>query len=284
MLNQVIGLDHAVVTVRDLDAAAAGWRALGFTLSPRGTHSAHMGTGNYTIMLTDDYLELIGVLADTAHNAPTRAFLAQREGIERAAFTARDAAAGVAELQARGIAATGPMDFGRPVILPDGRVTSANFATFNWPVNERPGGMRIFACQHFTRDAVWIPELQRHANTATAILRLEMLAPDPRAAAEHMGRLIDRSPEAQPDGAWRVASGSTRGDFIYLSRDVLAGRYPGVALDGLADEGTAALVLRVDDLEAARRALAGVPVSVSAGRLVVPASHANGLMLVLSAD
>jgi catechol 2,3-dioxygenase-like lactoylglutathione lyase family enzyme len=284
MLNQVIGLDHAVVTVRDLDAAAAGWRALGFTLSPRGTHSAHMGTGNYTIMLADDYLELIGVLADTAHNAPTRAFLAQREGIERAAFTARDAAAGVAELQARGIAATGPMDFGRPVILPDGRVTSANFATFNWPVNERPGGMRIFACQHFTRDAVWIPELQRHANTATAILRLEMLAPDPRAAAEHMGRLIDRSPEAQSDGAWRVASGSTRGDFIYLSRDVLAARYPGVALDGLADEGTAALVLRVEDLEAARRALAGVPVSVSAGRLVVPASHANGLMLVLSAD
>jgi hypothetical protein len=120
----------------------------------------------------------------------------------------------------------------------------------------------IFACQHFTRDAVWIPELQRHANTATAILRLEMLAPDPRAAAEHMGRLIDRSPEAQSDGAWRVASGSTRGDFIYLSRDALAARYPGVALDGLAD----------------------VPVSVSAGRLVVPASHANGLMLVLSAD
>ena len=57
----------------------------------------------------------------TPHNAPTRAYLAQREGIERAAFTARDAAAGVAELQARGIAATGPVDFGRPVTLPDGR-------------------------------------------------------------------------------------------------------------------------------------------------------------------
>jgi catechol 2,3-dioxygenase-like lactoylglutathione lyase family enzyme len=118
MLNQVIGLDHVVVVAHDLDAAAAGWRDLGFTVSPRGTHSAHMGTGNYTIMLGDDYLELLGVLTDTPHNAPTRAYLAQREGIERAAFTARDAAAGVAELQARGIAATGPVDFGRPVTLP----------------------------------------------------------------------------------------------------------------------------------------------------------------------
>src|SRR6478735_11955565 len=88
-LKNVIGIDHAVVVVGDLDKAAENWRRLGFTMSPRGTHSAKMGTGNYTIMLDPDYMELLGVLVETEHNAPTRAFLSAREqGIERVAFTA----------------------------------------------------------------------------------------------------------------------------------------------------------------------------------------------------
>ena len=80
-LKNVIGIDHAVVVVRDLDKAAENWKRLGFTVSPRGTHSAKMGSGNYTIMLDPDYIELLGVLADTEHNAPARAFLAKREPI-----------------------------------------------------------------------------------------------------------------------------------------------------------------------------------------------------------
>jgi hypothetical protein len=74
-LKQVIGVDHAVVVVGDLDRAAENWQRLGFTLSPRGTHSAKLGTGNYTIMLDPDYLELLGVLTETEHNArPARSW------------------------------------------------------------------------------------------------------------------------------------------------------------------------------------------------------------------
>jgi hypothetical protein len=72
-LKNIIGVDHAVVMAKNLDKAADGWRSLGFTVSPRGTHSAHMGTGNYTIMLDPDYVELLGVLSPTEHNAPARA-------------------------------------------------------------------------------------------------------------------------------------------------------------------------------------------------------------------
>ena len=74
-LKNVIGIDHAVVMVKDLDQAAANYKKLGFTISPRGTHSAHMGSGNYTIMFDPDYMELLGVLAATEHNAPARAYL-----------------------------------------------------------------------------------------------------------------------------------------------------------------------------------------------------------------
>jgi len=102
MLASLEGLDHVVVIVRYLGAAAPSWRALGFTLSPRGTHSAHLGTGNYTLMFGSDYIELLGVLSDTPLNQPSREFLQRRgEGIERAAFTTRDAAEGVAALRAR---------------------------------------------------------------------------------------------------------------------------------------------------------------------------------------
>ncbi len=138
-LQHILGLDHVVVTVRDLDAAAAQWRALGFTVSPRGTHSPILGTGNYTIMFGDDYVELLGILTETEQNKPTRDYLAKREGLERAALTTDDAAAGAEELKSRGIEALGPIHFGRPVELPGGGTGEARFNVFRWPLGEQPG-------------------------------------------------------------------------------------------------------------------------------------------------
>ena len=125
--HDITGIDHAVVMAENLDGAAERWKRLGFTVSPRGTHSAQMGTGNYTIMLDGDYIELLGVLAPTEHNAPARAFLQKREGIERVAFTASDAAAAATEVRARGLVPMGPTDFERPVTMPDGKMSAAKF-------------------------------------------------------------------------------------------------------------------------------------------------------------
>jgi Glyoxalase-like domain len=283
-LKSIIGLDHVVVLARSLAAAAENWQRLGFTIAPRGVHTAAMGTANHTIMLGEDYLELIGVVAETERNLQSREFLNTRgEGIERVAFTTSSAADGVAEIKAMGLAGTGPFDFGRPVDLPDGRKTEARFRTFLWPVNERPGGLRIFACEHLTRETVWIPELTRHANTATRIDRVELLAPNPRAAAEHMGRLIDRNAESEKDGALRVRTGGNRGDFVFLDRATLAKRHPGVALDGLPAEAAVTLALRVTDIEAAGRVLGDKAVRVAPGVLNVAPAHANGVILELAA-
>ncbi len=281
-LAQIIGLDHVVVAVRDLDASAEAWKALGFTISPRGLHSAHLGSGNYTIMFGPDYIELLGIVTPTEHNAGTRAFLDQREGIERSAFTAVDAKKGVAELQSKGIAATGPLDFSRPVDLPNGGKSEARFSTMHWPSDEKPGGMRIFACQHLTRDAVWIPELQVHKNTAKRIDRVEILSANPRQSAEHMARLIDQTVTPEDDGAFRVPSGSTRAAFVFLNAAQLAARFPGVALGSLPVEGAISLCLRVDDDEAARGAAGPTAVVVSPGRVVIPPSAATGVLLELA--
>ncbi|MBB4380627.1 Glyoxalase-like domain-containing protein [Bradyrhizobium sp. Rc3b] len=282
-LKNVIGIDHAVVMVQDLDKAAENYRQLGFTVSPRGTHSAHMGTGNYTIMFDPDYMELLGVLVATEHNAPARAFLDKRgEGIERIAFTAVDSAAGAEEIRARGLAPIGPTDFERPVTLPDGTVSAAKFRTFMWPTAEAPGGVRIFACQHKTRETVWIPELMRHANAAKRIRQTLIATPEPAKDAAHLGRLIDREPAAEADGAVTVPSGGDRADFIYLTLDQLAKRYPGVPLAGLSERGGAALVLVSGDLASTEKAL-GSAAMRSGPAICVPPAKANGTLLAFIA-
>ena len=278
-LKNVIGVDHAVVVVRDLDKAADNWRSLGFTVSPRGTHSAKMGSGNYTIMFDPDYMELLGVLVETAHNAPTRAFLDRSgEGIERVAFTAVDSAAGAEEIRARGYEPLGPTDFERPVTMPDGSQSAARFRIFQWPLSEAPAGLRIFACQHKTRETVWIPELMKHANGAKRLKQVLVVSLEPAKDAAHLARLIDGDLKAEPDGAVAVPSGSDRADFIFLTKEQLRRRYPEVALAGLPERGGAGLVLATSDLAQAETAVGISGVRSGAAVCVAPAA-ANGTLL-----
>jgi len=262
-LTHVSGVDHVVVTVRDLDAAAKQWAELGFTVSPRGLHSPHIGTANYTIMLEEDYIELLGVVTPTEQNVRTRAFLESGEGIERTAFTALDAVKGAADLVAAGMTPLGPVDFSRPVPLADGGIGEASFTVFRWPIDQAPGGMRIFACQHHTRETVWLPELTRHANGAARLRAIEIVAPDPRAAADHMARLIERPVEAEPN-SFRVRSGGTRADFLFSDRAAFAARHPGGALDALPDHGAIGLILETSGAAPPPVAVTGVLVTFSA--------------------
>src|SRR5262249_13382122 len=268
----------AVAVVGDLDKAAATWKALGFTVSPRGTHSAHMGTGNYTIMLDPDYIELLGVLAPTEHNAPTRDFVDRREGIERIAFTTTDSAAGADEIRARGYPPVGPIDFERPVTMPDGSQSAAKFAVFQWPVDEQPGGLRIFACQHKTRETVWIPELMTHANGARRLRQMLIVTSGPDKDAAPLGRMIDRNLHTEADGAIAVPSGADRADFIFLTKDQLGRRYPDISLSGLPERGGAGRVLASGDMAATSRALGAAGVR-SGTSIAVPPSEAHGTLL-----
>jgi hypothetical protein len=282
-LKNIIGIDHAVVVVRDLDQAAENWKRLGFTVSPRGTHSAKLGSGNYTIMLGSDYIELLGVLVETEHNTPTRNFLAQRgEGIERIAFTAIDSAAGAEEIKARGYAALGPTDFERPVTMPDRSLSAAKFRIFQWPIEEAPAGLRIFACQHKTRETVWIPELQKHANAAKSLKQALVVSPDPAKDAAHLARMIDRDVRHELDGAVVVPSGADRADFVFLTRDQLGRRYPNASLAGLPERGGAGLVLATGDLATAEKAVGNAGIR-SGDSLVVAPGAANGALLAFVA-
>ena len=120
-LQHVSGIDHCVLLVRDLDAAERAMARLGFRPTPRGYHSAHMGTANATVVFRDGtYFETLGVVAETAYNEATRAELAQREGLYGIALKTDDARGAAAEFAAAGLGPPEAVDFVRPVELPGG--------------------------------------------------------------------------------------------------------------------------------------------------------------------
>jgi hypothetical protein len=175
-LKNIIGVDHAVVMVGDLDKAAANWERLGFTVSPRGAHSAKMGSGNYTIMLDPDYIELLGVL------------------------------------------------------------------------------------------------------TEKRLKQVLVVSPKPAKDAALLARMIDRDAKDEPDAAVAVPSGSDRADFIFLTKEQLARRFPGVSLAGLPERGGCGLVLATSDPASTEKTL-GSAAARSGGAICVTPAVANGTLL-----
>ena len=160
MLGHVRGIDHAMILVRDLDRARETYARMGFTLTPRGFHS--LGSQNHCIMFGRDYLELMALPPRRRRRSSTSpSFLANGEGVGALALATDDAAGAYAELTQAGIAAEPPLALSRPVE----NLGEARFTLVQLPPAETPG-FRTFVCQHHTRDIVWRPEYQRHANGA----------------------------------------------------------------------------------------------------------------------
>ena len=209
----ICGIDHLLIAVNDLDLAAAAYRRLGFTLSPRALHSAHMGTANHTIMLESDYLELLGVLAPTQANARWRAALEDGDGLAGFAAAMPSAATAGAAWRRAGFSTSDVISFSRTVERRGGIRTEARFEVVTMPADAVPA-MSIFACAHLTRDAVWLPELLNHANSARGIRKLSIAAPDPQLVADHWSRALPGATGAPIAGGVQLRIGSHLIEFV----------------------------------------------------------------------
>ena len=186
-MQHVLGLDHVIILVRDLDDADARMARLGFRPTPRGYHSAHMGTANATVMLRNGtYFETLTVLQETPANAETRAVLAEREGPFGLALKTDDAHGAADEFEAAEIAAGGALAFVRPVELPErdaGRAASRSPA----PAPRRRPGASLFVCQHHTPDIVWREDYLEQPNGATGLAEVIGIADDLAAIEDAYG-------------------------------------------------------------------------------------------------
>jgi hypothetical protein len=190
-------IDHVLLAVRDLDAAAAWIRDRhGLTALPGGRHLG-VGTANLIVPLGDDYLELIAIVdAGEAAASPLRERLAAapESGASIATWAVR-----VTEMDAlkqrlgdAGVATEGPLPGSR--LRPDGmllewrtlRVGSGLepavpfFIEWNVPAGEHPGAATV-----------------EHAAGTVLLRGVRLASPDPEAMADRLRVVLDEGVDYQ---------------------------------------------------------------------------------------
>ena len=188
--SAITGLDHAIVGVRDLEAAADSWRRLGFTTSPRGRHIG-WATANYCVMFPGDYVELLGIADPTGDTRGLDRLLEEREGLLGLAFATDDAAASRTQMAKAGLDGGAPRALARVLELAEGDV-QPRFELVHPP--DGPAlGVPWFVCRHLTPGLVRRPDWLRHANGALAIRTITIAADLLPAIVDVYRRLLGRS-------------------------------------------------------------------------------------------
>ncbi|HZL40283.1 MAG TPA: VOC family protein [Pseudolabrys sp.] len=179
------GLDHIVHAVRDLDAAAALYRGLGFTVGARNRHP--WGTHNYIVQLPGVFIELL-TLAELDKLGPdgfsilfgafTRDFLTRHEGLSLLILESRDACTDEAAFRAARIAASEVMRFEREAKRPDGAAVKVGFS-LAFAEDKQAPDIHFATCQQHYPENFWNPAFQKHANGAEAVAGVVIVADDP---------------------------------------------------------------------------------------------------------
>ncbi len=275
-------LDHVGIAVRDLDAGAAAYERLGFTLTPFGRHtgalapggpSVPLGTGNRCAMLADGYLEVIAVVDPALPARGIEAVVARREGAYILALECDDARATSGRLAAAGFGARGTQPLERPVETPDGACT-ARFERVPVPDGEMPEG-RVFYIRHLTREVIGQPRHLGHANGAVALGEVILHVADRDEAAARYARFLGIEPQWQAEAQVFTLA---RGRCVLADEAALAQILPDMPLPPAP--AIAGFTVAVADLDKARALLAGNGITTANrdGRILVPPPHRGRLL------
>lgn len=183
------GLDHIVHAVRDLDAVAALYRALGFTVGARNRHP--WGTHNHIVQFPGCFIELLTLaepdkLGDDGFSvlfgAYNRDFLKTGDGLSLLILQSRDAAADAAAFAQAGIAGSEAMRFAREGKRPDGSPVKLGFSLAFAQDNAAPKAaplIRFATCEQHYPENFWNPAFQKHVNGASGVAGVVAVAEDP---------------------------------------------------------------------------------------------------------
>src|SRR3979411_2315687 len=179
------GLDHIVHAVRDLEGAAELYRRLGFTVGARNPHS--WGTPNHIVHLPGVFIELLTVAepeklgSDGFSNLFGRfnqSFLSKQEGLSLLLLESDDAVVDTAAFQSAGFAASEGMKFEREGKRPDGATVKVAFS-LAFARDAGAPGVGFAVCQQHFPENFWNPAFQQHANTASGIAGVVLVAENP---------------------------------------------------------------------------------------------------------
>src|SRR5258708_4802579 len=148
------GLDHIVHAVRDLDAAAAFYRRLGFTVGARNRHP--WGTHNHIVQFPGVFVELVSVgepelIPPGTPRCPSfgafiRDFLVSGEGLSMLVLEGKGAAEDANTFRAAGIGDFEVFDFAREAKRPDGSTVKVEFS-LAFAADPQAPDIGYFTCQ-----------------------------------------------------------------------------------------------------------------------------------------
>jgi hypothetical protein len=267
-------LDHVVLPTADLALARQRLTALGFNVSPQGTHP--FGTINCCVYLSDGtFLEPLAIGDPAAANkavgegnvfvARDRAFRDAHgdEGFSAVVFGTDDADADHAEFVASGVSAGPRLDFSRPFVDASGKSDLASFRLAFAAQPKADADAFFFTCERANVPAVDRSALQAHANGAQRVVAIELAAGDVAAA----GKLLATVARSNADGAG-----------VPLKNALLSIRNEADAA-GIRLE---TLVFAVNDLAATRALLVerAIEHDLKGQRLVVPPAPGQGATFI----
>ena len=276
MSQAILGLDHAVIAVNDLEAARDVYARLGFAHVPMGDHQ-NRATANYCIMFPDTYLELLGMNQPDLPDFGFKEFLATRgEGFQRLANGTPDADKVAAELTARGLDVKRPILLERPQDEPKGMVIFHNVMV----PKEQTAGIWTFFCCHRTPELMRTPGWLRHANGAVALASVTAVVSDLDFAREAMGKVY--GPENVKDTDYGLTVDLPRGRVDITTPQSFGTLHPGAAVPAGPLPRWYAMRIAVQDVQAAAEHLKthGIEAAMLAdGSLRVQPGDACGVLM-----
>jgi len=282
------GLDHVVHAVRDLDAAAALYRSLGFQVGSRNRHPPRWGTQNHIVQLPGFFVELLAVADPTqitphgprffSFGAFNRDAIARGEGLSMLVLESDDARADAAAFRGGGIGDFEPFDFEREGRRPDGTPIKVAFSLAF--AQDPRADIGFFACQQHYPENFWNPVFQSHFNTAAAIAGVVIVAAQP---ADHYRFLTaftgQKEVIARPGG---LTFETPRGEVQVVTPPAFERMFGAAPPDTAKGARLAALRFAVRSLGAIASLLAGSGLAVGehGDRLIVGPQQGLGAMLV----
>ena len=228
------GLDHIVHAVRDLEAAAALYRGLGFTVGARNRHP--WGTHNHIVQFPGFFIELLTLaepdkLGDDGFSrlfgAYNGEFIQRHEGLSLMILESQDAAADETAFRAAGIAASETMRFEREGKRPDGSPVKLGFS-LAFAENKAAPDIHFATCQQHYPENFWNPVFQKHANSATGVAGAVVVAAEPR---QHHGFFEAFAGVPAVDAGDGISLGTPRGRIDVLTPAAFTQHYGVVAPD-----------------------------------------------------
>jgi catechol 2,3-dioxygenase-like lactoylglutathione lyase family enzyme len=276
MSKAVLGLDHAVIAVHDLEKARGVYNTLGFTNVPMGDHQ-NRATANYCIMFPDTYLELLGMNQPELPDFGFKEFLATRgEGFQRLANGTPDADAIAADLISAGLPIQGPLLLERPQEEPKGMVTFHNVMI----PKETTAGIWTFFCCHRTPALMRTPAWLAHANGAVGLASGTAITTNIAAARAALAKVYGA--DALHDAAHGFSVRLPKGRVHVATPEGFPTLHIGAATPAGPLPRWYAIRIAVRDLGGTEQYLAAAHVPFEHlfdGSLRIQPTHANGVLL-----